>query len=83
MTSEPRHFLLYHTAGCHLCEMAEEVLLPLAARGGWRVELVDVAGDDALEERYGVRIPVIRDVANGVEIGWPFDAEAVLAAFSR
>ena len=83
MTSESRRFLLYHTAGCHLCEMAEEVLRPLAAREGWRLEQVDIAGDEALEERYGVRIPVIRDASSGTEIGWPFDAEAVLAAFSR
>jgi hypothetical protein len=82
MTSEPRRFLLYHTAGCHLCELAEELLVPLAARQGWNIERVDIAGDDELEARYGVRIPVLHDAAAGHEIGWPFDGAAVLAAFS-
>ncbi len=83
MTSDPRHFLLYHTAGCHLCELATEVLLPFVARHGWQVELVDIAGDDDLEERYGVRIPVLSDAVSGRELGWPFDAEVVLATFGR
>jgi len=81
MTSDDGDFLLYHTAGCHLCELAEAVIAPIAARAGWRTSLVDIAGDDELEERYGVRIPVFRRVSDGREIGWPFDAEAVLAAF--
>jgi hypothetical protein len=82
MTSEPRHFRLFHTAGCHLCECAQALLAPLLAQQGWVVELVDIAGDDALEARYAVRIPVLREVSCGVELGWPFDEAAVLAAFS-
>ena len=81
MTSEPRHFRLYHTAGCHLCELAEALLSPLAARCGWLIERIDIAGDDALIDRYGVRIPVLRDVRTGAEIGWPFDEAEVRAAF--
>lgn len=83
MTSEARAFQLYHTAGCHLCELACALLAPLAATAGWEVELVDIADDDVLLERYGVRIPVLREAASGVEIGWPFDAASVLAIFSR
>lgn len=83
MTSDSRDFRLYHTEGCHLCELAEALLAPLAARRGWRIGRIDIAGDDALVERYGVRIPVLQDALSGAEIGWPFDAEAVLAAFDR
>ena len=82
MTSEASGFVLYHTAGCHLCELADAVIVPIAAREKWRTTRVDIAGDDDLAERYGVRIPVLRRVSDGREIGWPFDAEAVLAAFS-
>ena len=34
-------------------------------------------GDDALEARYGERIPVLRDETHGRELDWPFDADAV------
>jgi hypothetical protein len=40
---------------------------------------VDIAEDLTLLERYGVRIPVIKD-ATGRELGWPFDT-AQLKAF--
>lgn len=40
------------------------------AGAGW--ESVEIADDPQLLERYGVRIPVIRDAA-GRELGWPFD----------
>ena len=34
--------------------------------------------DEALMERYGTRIPVLRDpAALAAEIGWPFDEAAV------
>jgi Glutaredoxin-like domain (DUF836) len=80
MTSErgARELVLYHTAGCHLCELAEAIALPLAAAAGVRLRLVDIAASDALMERYGTRIPVLRNpAALGEEIGWPFDEAAV------
>ena len=59
---------LYTTSGCHLCEHAETIL----EAGGHLFEAVDIADDLDLIERYGVRIPVVRDGA-GRELGWPFD----------
>ena len=55
-----------------------------AARGefpalAWSV--VDIADDDALFERYGWLIPVLR-ATDDAELRWPFDA-ASLAAFLR
>ena len=35
--------------------------------------------DDALEARYGARVPVLRDSADGRELDWPFDPEALHA----
>lgn len=69
-----RQVTLYTTLGCHLCEMAEEVL------HGCGVEFtaVDIADDPDLIERYGVRIPVIA-LPSGRELGWPFDGSAVTA----
>lgn len=65
---------LYTTSGCHLCERAQRLIhdaikLPL--------RLVEIADDEALAERYGVRIPVLRRLDDGQELDWPFDATAV------
>ena len=40
---------------------------------------VFIDGDDALETRYGVRVPVLRDETRGVELDWPFDGAQVMA----
>ena len=42
------------------------------------MEEVDISEDDALFERYGLTIPVLRH-PEGAEIGWPFDAAQVRA----
>lgn len=69
---------LFGTLGCHLCEIAEEVLMPLVEHG-LLVELVDIAHSDALFDTYGLRIPVLRRVDTGAELDWPFDADQVVA----
>lgn len=66
-------YLLYGTTHCHLCEEAQA----LVAGCGIAATHVDIANDDALLERYGVRIPVLFRTADGAELGWPFDAERV------
>lgn len=67
---------LYGGTGCHLCEQAKALLLPLLAEEGWRLGDVNIRGDAELEARYGVRIPVIR-TADGREKDWPFSAGQV------
>jgi hypothetical protein len=69
---------LFGTLGCHLCEVAEAVLMPFVEHG-LLVELVDIADSEALFERYGLSIPVLRRCDTGAELGWPFDAEQVAA----
>jgi hypothetical protein len=72
---------LFGTVGCHLCEIAEGVLMPFVDHG-LLVELVDI-GDgpesEASIDTYGLRIPVLRRVDTGVELDWPFDADQVVA----
>ena len=65
--------VLYHTSACHLCELAEEIVRPAAVSAGLVVRLDDIADDDGLLEAYGTRIPVVRHVLTGAELGWPFD----------
>ena len=51
--------VLYSRPGCHLCDGAREVLLAERAGSSFDLVEVDVAGDDELERRYGIRIPVV------------------------
>ena len=68
--------LLYGTTYCHLCEQAEAVLQAI----GVEAEHIDIAEDDDLLEKYGVRIPVVKRKDTEAELGWPFD-EAMLRGF--
>jgi hypothetical protein len=75
-------YTLFGTTACHLCELAEEMLVTLCkANPDIRFQKVDISDSDTLFERYGVRIPVLRDESGG-ELGWPFTA-AQLEAFVR
>ncbi|ADE11243.1 glutaredoxin family protein [Sideroxydans lithotrophicus] len=64
---------LYGTRFCHLCEQAEAILQAM----GLAADYIDIADDDELAEKYGVRIPVLLRMDTGGELGWPFDAAAV------
>jgi hypothetical protein len=68
--------VLFGTGSCHLCEQAKVLLDSKGVTAGY----IDIAEDDALLARYGVRIPVVQRVDSGVELDWPFD-EAALGAF--
>ena len=75
-----KQFILYSTSGCHLCEIAHGMIeQALAGRPDHACVEVDIADDDALFGRYGIRIPVLLH-PDGRELGWPFD-DAELDAF--
>ncbi|WP_051207280.1 glutaredoxin family protein [Saccharospirillum impatiens] len=70
---------MYTTDGCHLCEYAETVLEDVVLTEPeltWKK--VDIASQDDLIERYGIRIPVIRLEGADYDVGWPFSADDVL-----
>ncbi len=69
---------LYGTQGCHLCDEAEAQLQQAAAARQLQWQYVDIALDEALVERYGLRIPVLVN-AQGQERGWPFSLLDILA----
>ncbi len=67
-----RSLTLFSRPGCHLCELAIEQLEPLCRSAGVAMRVVDIDADDALRERYGLRIPVI--CGSGQELSaWPLD----------
>ena len=61
--------VLYHTTGCHLCELAEAEL----ALAGIVAAKVDIATDDVLFQKYGWLIPVV--ALDEHELRWPFNAQ--------
>lgn len=74
----------YTTLGCHLCELANELLFvseidALLKSANVVVKEIEISDDEALFKRYGVRIPVLRLDFVEEELGWPFDAEMLLA----
>ncbi|MBV6287294.1 glutaredoxin family protein [Pseudomonas aegrilactucae] len=74
----PPETQLFGTLGCHLCEVAEAILMPFVEHG-LLVELVDIADREENVDRYGLLIPVLRRCDTGAELSWPFDADQVVA----
>jgi hypothetical protein len=65
---------LYSTPGCHLCDLARDIISPLLTEYSLYLTEVDIAASDELIERYGVRIPVLKSPRHIAELGWPFDS---------
>jgi glutaredoxin len=68
--------VLYSTEHCALCERAIDLLFSMPELRSVTLDVVDVADDDTLAERYGARLPVL--AGGGTELDWPFDRTAVL-----
>lgn len=78
------HLTLYTTLGCHLCERLE-ALLDVLHGGEYRLHKVEISEDEALMQRYGVRIPVLVD-ETGEELDPGFEPQRLaswLAARGR
>ena len=68
--------ILFQRDYCHLCDQALDVMAEARAPD---FDSVFIEDDPALELRYGLRVPVLRDDARDIELDWPFDAAAVRA----
>lgn len=67
---------LFQRDDCRLCDLALEVLAQARAP---EFSSVFIDDDDALEARYGTRVPVLREDESELELDWPFDAATVRA----
>ena len=72
--------ILYSTSHCHLCELAHALVAESTEHIALKV--IDVADDNALLARYGVRIPVLQRLDNKAELNWPFNAADILEFLS-
>lgn len=66
-------WVLYQRDHCHLCDQALAVLAEARVP---EFDSVYIDGDAALQARYDLRVPVLQR-ADGAELDWPFDADAV------
>jgi len=62
---------LFSTSACHLCEQAQEIIESYS-EDSIELEIVDIADDDTLIDRYGIRIPVVMLEGREDDLGWPF-----------
>lgn len=69
-------WVLYQRDNCHLCDQALEVLAHAQMPD---FETVFIDEDDVLEQRYGVRVPVLHCQQHAADLDWPFDVKAVQA----
>lgn len=65
---------LYQRDDCCLCDQALDLLAQARAPA---FDSVFIDDDAALEQRYGIRVPVLRDERSGEELGWPFTVDGL------
>ncbi|HEY8286602.1 MAG TPA: glutaredoxin family protein [Chloroflexota bacterium] len=63
-----REVRLFGKPGCHLCELAEDLLEDLREEYGISVLKIDITSDHTLFDRYRYEIPVVA-LPNGASIG--------------
>jgi len=64
--------IFYTMSQCHLCEVAEALLVNTPMPEPIPVDAVDIAQSESLVARYGTRIPVLQRSDTGEELDWPF-----------
>ncbi|MDG2141137.1 MAG: glutaredoxin family protein [Gammaproteobacteria bacterium] len=69
--------MFFTTDGCHLCELAREMLKSLGESEDIAVEIQDISEAEVLVEKYGLLIPVLMDKETGKELRWPFDSHDI------
>ncbi len=74
--------ILYHTLGCHLCELAEAILVQVQLNKKFEIIKIDIADGDKLVDLYGTSIPVVLLKNQSASLNWPFSAEDVLQLIS-
>lgn len=61
---------LYSTSHCHLCDLAHSLLLNFEDK--LAVKVIDIAEDEALLDKFSLRIPVLQRQDTKAELNWPF-----------
>ena len=67
--------LLYSTSGCHLCDLAKDLIDEALLEQSFILKVVDIANNDQLFEMYGVHIPVVKYEHSPQALYWPFSLD--------
>ncbi len=78
----PHHILLYSKPGCHLCEIAYQLLLGLKREFDFQIEEADITHDPALINQYWDKIPVVV-VDGATTLAAPIRVAEVRAALQK
>jgi hypothetical protein len=70
MTILPNELYLYSTSHCHLCELAETLLIESSIKA---VKIIEITENEQLLLQYGLRIPVLKRLDTDAELDWPFN----------
>jgi Glutaredoxin-like domain (DUF836) len=77
-------YLLLGTSGCHLCELAEDLLNEcLAANPDSKVALIDIAEHTRWQTDYATLIPVLLHEQSTKSLRWPFTKDDVLTFINQ
>jgi len=61
-----------------LCEQAGLILDELHDQFIFEMEIVDIATEEDLVQKYGLSIPVLLNIENNEVLHWPFDRDGVV-----
>lgn len=61
--------IIYTRPGCHLCEIAKDIVLDLQGEINFEFQEVDINSSDDLTEKYGLMIPVVEVEGEIVQFG--------------
>jgi len=73
---------IYSRHGCHLCEVALEVLESMKVELGYTIETIYIDGDKELERLYGEQVPVIQIDGQHHDF-WRVDPERFRSSLER
>ncbi len=76
--------LLLGTAGCHLCEEAQDIVAACvsAIAPDMQIASIDIAEHQEWQLDYALKIPVLLEPESGHQLEWPFGRDQV-AQFLR
>jgi hypothetical protein len=77
-------YLLLGTSGCHLCELAEELLNEcLVSDPDSKVALIDIAEHTQWQTDYATLIPVLLHEQSTKSLTWPFTKDDILTFINQ
>lgn len=82
MTKNSKVLSLYSGSNCHLCSVAEQLLLTTLVNAEQEYQKVDVASNHQLYHLYGAKIPVLKRHDINTELPWPFDQQQLIEFLS-